>query len=140
MKASTTRHIISESIESPSQQPPLRNMRFSVSLQWPKNRVGLQAPLLPPNRRAGAKRRARGGRKSASRAKSSFPGCVHAHSGSFGGGHLKYYINWRTKITRFWLVDFSCTQIFFFFIKNFPPTLTLLFATIDKTITTQTHH
>ena len=97
-----------------------------MCLQWPKNRVGLQAPLHTANRRAGAKRVRGGGRKSPSGAKIAFPGCVHAHSGSFWGGHLKYYINWRTKITRFWLVEFPCTQIFFFFKKNFPPKLTLL--------------
>lgn len=116
-RSSTTRHFISWVEESPSQQPPQRFLTFFVCLQWPKNRVGLQAPLHTANRRAGGETRARGGRKSPSGAKIAFPGCVHAHSGSFWGGHLKYYINWRTKITRFWLVEFPCTQIFFFFKK-----------------------
>lgn len=67
-----------------------------------------------------------GGRKSPSGPEIAFPGCVHAHSGSFGGGHLKYYINWRTKFQRFWLVNFLSRKFFRVRVKNFPPTLTLL--------------
>lgn len=126
MKTSTTRHIISWVEESPSQQPPWSDERFFALLQWPKNRVGLQAPLSSTNRRAGAKRVPAGGRKSASGPEIAFPGCVHAHSGSFWGGHLKYYINWRTKFQGFGWWNFRRANFFCVWRKNFPPTLTLL--------------
>ena len=112
----TAHHLMSR--REPVTTAALKYERFFALLQWPKNRVGLQAPLSSTNRRAGAKRVPAGGRKSPSGPEIAFPGCVHAHSGSFGGGHLKYYINWRTKFQRFGWWNFRARKFFCVWVKK----------------------